>query len=89
MTSRQRTKHTQLFLVRFWSQDEDLVPEGQSECRGKVQRTVDGEARQFQDWGGLVSTLQAMLAGTPPDAGAPCTAQARPSEDPDTRGKRK
>lgn len=62
--------------MRIWSQDKGLVPAGQSECRGKVQRTVDGEARQFQDWGGLVSTLPAMLAGTSLDtADAPDRAQ--------------
>ena len=67
MTARHLTKHTDLFLVRFWAQDTNDIPDGQSGWRGKVQRTVDGEVHEFGDWDALVTTLRAMLAATSPE----------------------
>ena len=63
-------RRTDLFLVRVWRE----VPGGPSvdegsgtggskiKWRGKVQRVVDGEALQFDDWQGLVDSLQVMLS---------------------------
>jgi len=69
MTARHITKYTDLFLVRFWAQDQDTndLPDGRGAWRGKVQRTVDGEVHEFGDWDALVTTLRAMLAATSPE----------------------
>lgn len=60
----------------------------ESEWGGKVQRVVDGETHQFQNWEALVDTLRAMLAATspPPASGAPETVQPRPSKGLDIKG---
>lgn len=54
-------KRADLFLVRLWTKE---ARDGSStiEWRGKVQRIVDGESRQFSSPQGLVDSLQAMLS---------------------------
>ncbi|MDQ6695103.1 MAG: hypothetical protein M3014_11915 [Chloroflexota bacterium] len=80
MKPRRQLKHTDLFLVRFWTQEVSGMSEEQ-EWGGKVQRVVDGEAHQFQDWEALVDTLRAMLAATSTGpTGAPDTTEPRPSD---------
>lgn len=64
-TNRRRPlRRTDLFLVRMWVED---APDGSANAgwHGKVQRVVDGEARQFDTWQELVEALRAML----PEAG--------------------
>ena len=61
MGARDRYKRSGLFLVRMWTEEaEDGT--GQVECRGKVQRVVDGESHQFNDGPDLLKLLVAMLA---------------------------
>ncbi len=58
-------KHTDLFIVRVWTQDRDNQPGNSGHVaswRGKVQRVVDGEAHEFGSWQALIDTLQAMLS---------------------------
>ena len=43
--------HSQLFMVRVWC---EVLGEGRTEWRGKVQHVTSGEARYFRGWQGLV-----------------------------------
>jgi hypothetical protein len=54
-------RRTDLFLVRMWTQDAS-DGSGTSEWHGRVQRVVDGESRQFDNWQTLVAALSAMLS---------------------------
>ena len=65
MRTDRRLKRTDLFLVRVWTQDGDAGDSsGQGEWHGKVQRVVDGETHQFDDWQHLMDLLVAMVSGT-------------------------
>lgn len=68
--SARHTKHTDLFLVRFWTQDAAGASDEQRAWRGRVQRAVDGESHEFHDWDTLVETLRQMLAATSPELAA-------------------
>ena len=63
MSPKRRTTRNDLFLVRFWL-EEDLSSESeeQSRCAGRVQRAVSGESHEFNDWDTLVEALRVMLA---------------------------
>jgi hypothetical protein len=64
MGIRQRYGRSDLFLVRVYAGEADAGDHGASaraECRGRVQRVVDGETRLFSSWQGLMDTLQEML----------------------------
>jgi hypothetical protein len=67
MSPKHRTTRNDLFLVRFWL-EEDMSSEvdGQSGWGGRVQRAVSGESHEFNDWDALVKVLRAMLAATSP-----------------------
>lgn len=76
-----RHKHTDLFLVRVWAQDDqgsgsdsDSVPTVR--YRGSVQRVVSGEARQFDSWQALLDVLNAMLL--PADGAGGTTSNPQP-----------
>jgi hypothetical protein len=60
---KRQLRRTDLFLIRLWTQEvkdaEDVA--GGAEWHGKVQRVVDGEAHQFEDWQSLVDLLRSML----------------------------
>lgn len=63
-------KHTDLFIVRFWTQDsnEQVSNSGNSiDWHGKVQRVVDGESHEFTDWDALVATLRSMISVNSPN----------------------
>ena len=85
MPPKHRTTRSDLFLVRFWLEDTDGASERQSGWGGKVQRAVDGQAREFRDWDALVATLRAMLAATSPELVMDATDQREStrSESPD------
>jgi hypothetical protein len=63
-------RRTDLFLVRVWrdvtrdqnDDDGSGTGGGKTEWRGKVQRVVDGESHQFDNWQGLVDSLLVMLS---------------------------
>ena len=68
-----RYKRSDLFLVRIWSEDRGVEDASDGALggeevitklrwHGRVQRTVDGEAHQFDSWQGLVDLLLAMLS---------------------------
>ena len=66
-------KHTDLFIIRLWTQDQDdqsgTANAGNAVCwRGKVQRVVSGESHEFKDWETLVNTLRSMTSTTLPHA---------------------
>jgi hypothetical protein len=55
MGSKQRTAaRTELFTLRLW---EEVLSEGQTEWRGKIQYVRSGEARYFRDWSTMVKFL--------------------------------
>ena len=58
------------------------------EWGGKVQRVVNGEAREFKDWEALVEVLRAMLSTTPPKSHADAMdlMQPRPHQGLDKKG---
>ncbi len=67
MKPSRRMKHTDLFIVRVWTQYPDGQPGTTGDGTGwggKVQRIVDGEAREFKDWEALIDALQAMLSAS-------------------------
>ena len=67
MSPKHRTTRNDLFLVRFWlEEDMSSEPEGQSGWGGRVQRAVSGEIHEFNDWDALVKALRTMLAATSP-----------------------
>ena len=60
----QRSHHLKrgnLFLVRLWN-DDAPGEGGKAAWRGRVQRVVDGESHQFDDWQDLTETLMLMLS---------------------------
>jgi hypothetical protein len=61
--SSHRHRRTDLFLVRVWTES-NKDGRGKSLYGGRVQRVVDGESRQFDDWEGLVDALLVMLSAT-------------------------
>jgi len=50
-------QRSRLFLVRLWTEQ---AGESQTECRGKVQDMVKGEAYYFNDWRTLVERMLEM-----------------------------
>ena len=52
-------KRADLFLVRVWTEGEESP--GETEMRGRVQRTVSGETHYFRTWHELVALLAAMV----------------------------
>ncbi|MBP1468088.1 hypothetical protein EYB53_020410 [Candidatus Chloroploca sp. M-50] len=50
---------SQLFTVRLW---QEVVAEGQTEWRGKVQHVLSGEVRYFREWSVLITALVEMFA---------------------------
>jgi hypothetical protein len=74
MGSSRHRKRTELFLVRVWTEEEMAAPEPDSAGDskkvvrgGRVQRVVDGESHQFNDWAGLTNLLVAMLSDSKPN----------------------
>ena len=67
MRTDRHSRRTDLFLIRIWT---DAGAEGSEEgqWRGKVQRTVDGEAHLFDSWQDLIEKLSAMILAA---SGAP------------------
>jgi hypothetical protein len=64
MSQSRHPRRTDLFLVRIWTgEGTQTPPDGEIPCRGRVQRTVDGESHEFEDWEGLVAALASMLPG--------------------------
>ncbi|HEX6607454.1 MAG TPA: hypothetical protein VF276_11120, partial [Chloroflexia bacterium] len=62
-----RHKHTDLFLLRVWC-DEEKGDEGSGlRWRGRLQRPTSGEARNFADSAALIAVLEAMLDERGPD----------------------
>ena len=61
MTQGRTHQRTHLFTLRMWA---EVLDDGQSEWRGKVQHVLSGQARYFRDWDTLITYLQDML---PPD----------------------
>jgi hypothetical protein len=65
METRHRYGQSALFLVRVYANHGASGPgeggSGRSECRGRVQRVVDGETRLFSSWQGLVDVLHELL----------------------------
>lgn len=70
----QHLKRTNLFLLRVWTEDAgDSASDGsgnaagsdsgKAEWHGKVQRVVDGESHQFNNWQDLIDLLLEMLSG--------------------------
>ena len=63
-------RRTDLFLVRVWREgigdhnDDEASGTGgdTTEWRGRVQRVVDGESHEFDNWQGLVDSLLVMLS---------------------------
>lgn len=51
--------HSHLFTVRVW---EEVVGDGQTEWRGKVQLMTGGDVRYFRRWAALVPLLVTMLS---------------------------
>ena len=72
MNSRQH-QPSHLFMVRFWSEDEEEIDETQHqrEWRGRVQHVLSGEARTFSDWPMLVDHLLEMARTDGSEPGAP------------------
>jgi hypothetical protein len=62
MGMRRRYKRSELFLVRVWTQGSGHGS-GIGAWHGRVQRAVNGEAYQFEDWQGLLRVLSEMLEG--------------------------
>ncbi len=56
-------KRSDLFLVRLWVKDAG-DGSGKVEWRGKVQRVVDGESRQFSSLQNLLDVLRVMLSNS-------------------------
>ena len=56
-----RRKHTDLFLLRVWCDDEEGDEGSGSRWRGRLQRPTSGEAHNFANWEALIAVLEAML----------------------------
>ena len=54
--------HSHLFTLRLWK---EMLGEGKSEWRGRVQALASGETAFFRDWPGLVTTLTRLIASRP------------------------
>jgi hypothetical protein len=50
---------SQLFTVRLW---QEVVAEGKTEWRGKVQHVLSGEVRYFTEWSALIAFLTVYLS---------------------------
>lgn len=67
MSFDRRYKRTDLFLVRVWTQDPGdhteptLTEDDTAAWHGRVQRVVDGEMHEFDNWDALVAALRAMI----------------------------
>ena len=61
---RHHSKRSNLFLLRVWEEETDQTARAAEAVRwcGKVQRVVDGESHQFDDWQSLIDLLLAMLS---------------------------
>jgi hypothetical protein len=64
----QYLKHTDLFLVRVWTEveggaDANGNVAGKAEWHGRVQRVIDGEVHQFNSLQALTNLLSDMLSG--------------------------
>ena len=92
MRPKRHLKHTDLFLVRFWTEEPGSRSESTEAVpvwRGRVQRVIDGESREFNDWEALVGTLGAMLSTPfppPKDDGAAGAIQLEPHAGSDAKG---
>ncbi len=53
---------SQLFTLRVRP---EVVGQGRTEWRGKVQHVTSGEARYFRDWTALVAFLEEVLSAPP------------------------
>lgn len=53
-------KHTELFLLRLWTEQESA---GEPQWCGKVQHVVTGEVHIFHTWPMLEDLLLAMISG--------------------------
>jgi hypothetical protein len=51
--------YSHLFTLRLW---EEVLGEGKTEWRGRVQELASGETAFFRDWPGLVATLTRLIA---------------------------
>ena len=60
MGAQHQNKRSNLFLVRVWTRNSH-DGSGEPEWEGKVQRVVDGESHQFNDWQGLGDQIVGML----------------------------
>jgi hypothetical protein len=69
-----KRKHTDLFLLRVWYDEEERDDGSGVRWRGRLQRPTSGEARTFADWAALIAVLEAML-----DQGQP---EQVPNENP-------
>lgn len=75
-------KHTNLFLVRFWTEEpgpgggQTMGVGAALEWHGRVQRVVDGESCEFKDWETFVDTLHTMLTTPSPLSSAGGVADA-------------
>ena len=80
MRASRYSKRTNLFLVRLWTHD---APDGSgnTECTGKVQRVIDGESHQFDDWRGLMDLLLTMASGDSTTDSTPLDNVAKPTAD--------
>jgi hypothetical protein len=66
MEPEQFHSRSHLFTVRLWL---DLLGDGRTEWRGKVQHVPSGEARYFRQWQTLLNFLGEMLMITPVEGG--------------------
>ena len=57
-------RRSDLFLLRMWL-DKTVDGTDQGEWHGKLQRVVDGEAYQFNNWSTLIELLEAMIGENP------------------------
>jgi hypothetical protein len=82
-TNRSNYKHTNLFLLRVWcdalveSENGEKGEESGLKWHGRLQRTVSGEARNFNGKDALIEVLESMLykdrlehAGPSPNSGS-------------------
>ena len=66
MGTHRRSRRTELFLLRIWvdesSQLANTSRDEQEALQGRLQKVVNGEAREFHDWHSLKEALMIMLA---------------------------
>jgi hypothetical protein len=73
MEHEQQHPHSHLYTLRLW---EEVLGEGKTEWRGRVQELASGETAFFRDWPGLVATLTRLIAKSAPVAeGIPSVSQ--------------